>query len=61
MFSASIHRNGVSLKVENDFYKEYFLQHFEDWSRVPLFHFITWNNEGVSSSFDILFTTANRI
>ena len=41
------HRKGVSLKVGNNFHQEYFLQHFEVWSR--------------GSNFDALSTTANRI
>ena len=28
--------------------QEYFLQHFEGWSRVSFFHLNNWNNEGDS-------------
>ena len=42
------HQKGVSRKVGNNFYQEYFLQHFEGWSRMSLFHLNNWNTEGDS-------------
>ena len=42
------HRKGVSLKVGNNFYQEYFLQNFEGCSGVSLFNLNNWDNEGDS-------------
>ena len=38
------HRKGVSLKVGNNFYQEYLLQHFKGCSRVSFFHLNNWDN-----------------
>ena len=49
VFFASLNEEkGVSLKVGNHFYEEYFLQHFEGGSRVSFFHLNNWDNEGDS-------------
>ena len=49
VFFASLNEEkGVSLKVGNHFYQEYFLQHFEGGSRVSFFHLNNWDNEGDS-------------
>ena len=50
-----------TLKVGNNFYREYFLQHFEGFSRVSFFHLNKWDNEGDSSSFNVLSVTVHRI
>ena len=42
------HRKGVSLKVGNNFYQEYFRQYFAGCSRVTFFHLNNWDNEGDS-------------
>ena len=39
------HRKGISLKVGNNFDKEFFLQDVEGCSRVSFFHLNNWNNE----------------
>ena len=40
------HQKRVSLKIGNNFYREYFLQHFGGWSGVSFFHLNNWNGEG---------------
>ena len=42
------YQKGVSLEVGNNFYQEYFFQHFEGCSRVSFFYLDNWDKEGDS-------------